>query len=440
MIMHLDSGILEAFQAKALKWITGANNTRWTWRIFPKFVSNSNLRTCIDHRLISTLLNLLRSCLHGDNKDKKSDFGADIALVISNLNSGGAQRVLTNLANNWALKGRRVCVITYNDGDEDFFALDRSVRRLVIPSLSTSPLLPGSLIANMRRIVAIRTVLREVRAKVTVGFVAATNILVILASLGLGSRVVISERNDPARQFIGWPWDSLRQLLYRFADVVTANSQGALETMNSYVPKHKLLLVPNYVEPPPASVARKKMFPTILTVGRLAPQKAYDILLEAFADQSIRACEWRLAIIGDGKLRESLREQAERLGISNSVSWHGRVHDPFSYYRISDIFVLVSRYEGVPNALLEAMSCGLPIIVSDASPGPLEYIQHEITGLVVPVDNIPCLVEALETLINAPELRRRLGEAARVRVAECNPATVLSIWEGVLGLSKNTSC
>ncbi|MBW2740135.1 MAG: hypothetical protein JRE64_15105, partial [Deltaproteobacteria bacterium] len=141
MIMHPDSGILEAFQAKALKWITGysvaideykslglfpsstlrgsfrlsklptakANNTRWAWRIFPKFISNSNLRTCIDHRLISTLLNLLRSCLHGDNKN--SDFGADIALVISNLNSGGAQRVLTNLANNWALKGRRVCVI-----------------------------------------------------------------------------------------------------------------------------------------------------------------------------------------------------------------------------------------------------------------------------------------------------------------------------------------
>lgn len=367
-------------------------------------------------------------------KTKGNCFATDIAFIISHLGSGGAQRVLSTLANSWVLKGRRVCVITYNDKDGDFFTLDPAVQRIVIGGVGTSHTLVRGLIRNIHRIIALRRALRETDAKVIVGFVAGTNVLVVLASLGLGSRVIISERNDPARQSFGWLWDRLRQVLYRYADVVTANSQGSLETMRAYVPEQKLALVPNPLDHRTTTASREKTSPTVLTVGRLTHQKAHDVLLEAFAHVSSQAPDWRLAIVGDGKLRGTLHARAERLGISARVDWHGRVSDPFDYYRTTDIFVLVSRYEGIPNALLEAMSCGLPVIVSDASPGPLEFVEHEITGLVVPVDNIPDLVIALERLIDDLPLRRRLGCAARERVAECNLPNVLQVWERVLEL------
>jgi GalNAc-alpha-(1->4)-GalNAc-alpha-(1->3)-diNAcBac-PP-undecaprenol alpha-1,4-N-acetyl-D-galactosaminyltransferase len=330
-------------------------------------------------------------------------------------------------------------VITLANSDQDFFVLDPAVQRVVIGGIRDSHTLVHGLIANICRIIWLRRALREAHAKIILSFIAATNILVILASFGLYSRVIISERNDPARQSFGWIWDCLRRLLYRYADLATANSQGAVESMRGYVPGQKLAVVPNPLFVPARTIPGERVCPTILTVGRLTHQKAYDVLLEGFARISSHAPYWRLVIVGDGDLGETLRAQAEDLGISDRVDWHGRVKDPFAYYTAADIFVLVSRYEGIPNVLLEAMSCGLPVIVSDASPGPLEYVKHGVTGLVVPVDDVPSLVIALERLINDPRLRRRLGDAARARVAECKLPTVLRIWEKVLGLSNNTN-
>jgi len=166
----------------------------------------------------------------------------------------------------------------------------------------------------------------------------------------------------------------------------------------------------------------------------LHPQKAYDVLLDAFAEIAPRFQDWRLAILGDGPLKETLHRQAERLNLLSSIDWLGRAANPFPFYRSSKIFVMPSRYEGTPNALLEAMSCGLPVVVSDASPGPLEYVEHEVSGLVVPVNNSKALADAILRIISDSELRRRLGAAARERVAECDPGKGLSIWEKVVGL------
>ncbi|HBN27206.1 MAG TPA: glycosyltransferase family 4 protein, partial [Desulfobacteraceae bacterium] len=99
----------------------------------------------------------------------------------------------------------------------------------------------------------------------------------------------------------------------------------------------------------------------------------------------------------------------------------------------ASIFVLVSRYEGIPNALLEAMSCGLPVIVSNASPGPLEYVKHETTGLVVPVNNATVLEDSINRLIDDSQLRNRIGKAARARVAECNLPIIVKVWEKMFG-------
>lgn len=365
---------------------------------------------------------------------KDTNFDTDVAIVISHLSGGGSQRVLAFLVNYWSKVGRRICVITHADREEDFFTLPSSVRRITIRRAKTSRNLIEGLGANIRRIVAIRRALKKVNAKVILSFIVSTNILVVLASFGLSSRVVISERNDPDRQPLGWMWHRLRQLVYRWADVVTANSKGVLHSMRAYVPNHKLALVPNPVDPPVLNTRKREGQSTILNVGSLTHQKAHDVLLDAFSRLAPSVPDWRLSIAGNGELGKALRKQAESLAVNDRIEWHGWVRDINSYYADADIFVLPSRYEGMPNALLEAMSCGLPVIVSDASPGPLEYVKNGVTGLVVPVDNISALVMALERLIHDPPLRRRLGNAARARVAECSLASVIGVWEEILGL------
>lgn len=360
--------------------------------------------------------------------------GSDVALFINNLHGHGAQRVVTTLANSWARAGWGVCVITLTDEGSDYFALDEKVRRIVV-GLSRSPDgAVGRLLINVRRALALRRAVRAAGVPIVTAFLIHNNLLTVLAAKGFGLRVVLCERNDPERETLAWPIKLLRRLLYRQADVVTSNSRGVLEILKAYVPEDKLAFVPNPLVVPesPGNVAPGMS--TVLTVGRLSPQKAHDVLLKAFAQVAPGRSDWRLAVLGDGELREPLRRLAASLELSDRVDWLGQRPDPFAHYRAADIFALASRFEGTPNALLEAMACGLAVVVSDTSPGPLEYVDDGVTGLVVPVDDARALAGALERLMSDPDLRRRLGTAARTRVAESALPHALATWERVLGL------
>lgn len=358
----------------------------------------------------------------------------ELVFVISDLGSGGAQRVLTTLANAWADRGRRIAVITLADEASDFFCLHPAIQRIVIGGLRQSRNPLEAVWMNLRRILALRRSLRQCGAKIVVSFVGTTNLLTIMAATGLGLRRIISERNDPARQSLGRSWDWLRRRLYRYADIVTANSWGVLDTLSDFVPACQIAYVPNPVAIPPIDDENGARQLIVLSVGRLHPQKAYDILIPAFAEASAIRAEWRLEILGEGPLLASLQDLAEKQGVARRVIWRGRVENALSFYQTASIFVLASRHEGTPNAMLEAMACGLPVVVSDASPGPLEYIEDGVTGLVVPVENTRALANALRRLMDDNELRSRLGQKAKERVADCELSKAIQIWEQVIEL------
>jgi len=236
-----------------------------------------------------------------------------------------------------------------------------------------------------------------------------------------------------------YPWNKLYPRYSNQADVVTANSFGALRTMQGYVDTHKLQFVPNPIKfnHIPTSVSQSEINfnrPFILAVGRLHPQKSFDVLIRAFAALPPEMSHWHLMIVGQGDLLYELTYLAQFHGVGNRVIFAGRVDDPLPYYQSGAIFALPSRHEGMPNALLEAMNYEMPAIVSDASPGPLELVEHKQTGLVVPVDNVESLAQAIEQLANDKGLSRRLGKAARDRVHEHDLPNALAIWEQVIGL------
>ena len=147
-----------------------------------------------------------------------------------------------------------------------------------------------------------------------------------------------------------------------------------------------------------------------------------------------REPEWKLVIAGEGDDKEKLQEQASALKLMDHIDWVDWTPDIERYYQRAGIFVLPSRYEGTPNALLEAMSFGLPSIVSDGSPGPLEHIVDGENGLVVPVEDEKRLAEAILKLTESEELRNRLGAAARVTMEEFSQDAVHGEWMRVLDL------
>jgi glycosyltransferase involved in cell wall biosynthesis len=407
------------------------------------------------------------------------DFSAELILVSNSLDAGGIERVVSTLANEWSRRGRKVSVITLHDRRR-FYQLDESVHHVVIDRAGLNRLADLlrwiasrlrsnrpprfwllSLLVNRlyelsyRRLyrtysaivyaaeaVLLRRVLSRIESPLIVSFGTPLNIITLKACRGLKRRLIISERNDPKRLSRYKSWDVLARKLYNRADLVTANTRGALDDMSAYVDAERLAFVPNPLvltnsldqngRHPSSS---DSLPPLILNVGRMVWDKAQEVLLEAFALMGDDLGDWRLAVVGDGRLQNELHSRAVGLGIDDRVDWHGVVSDPYVFYRNATIFALPSRVEGTPNALLEAMSCGLPVIVSDGAPGPLELVQDGETGLVVPVNDAPALAAALTRLARDGGLRDRLGAAARARVSENDLPRAIAAWESAIGLT-----
>ncbi len=360
--------------------------------------------------------------------------------MIESFGGGGAQHVASALANHWVMSGVSVAAITFSKPETDVFKLDTRVRRIVVAGGGTSVNALAGLFANVARIRAIRAAVRASGAETVLSFVGSMNMLTILACIGLSKRVIISERNDPGRQSLGRIWDALRRLLYPRADLVIANSQAAIATMKAYVPAQKLLWLPNPLrragEATKTETARKPFF---LAAGRLDTQKAYDILLTAFAEVA-RDYDSDLVILGSGPLRVQLEAQSRALNIADRVAFMGRIDDPFPWYRSAIALAHPARFEGLPNAVLEAMSEGLPPIISDAQEGLRGIVQDGQSGLVVAVDSATGLASAMRKLANDPELRNRLSSGAKASV-EVQVSGALERWtDAVLAKADGRDC
>jgi GalNAc-alpha-(1->4)-GalNAc-alpha-(1->3)-diNAcBac-PP-undecaprenol alpha-1,4-N-acetyl-D-galactosaminyltransferase len=287
-----------------------------------------------------------------------------------------------------------------------------------------------SVIWQGRRTLWLRRTIRKINPDAVLSFLTQTNILTVLATRGLATHTVISERNDPRLQRHRARVERLRHIVYPWADVVTANSKGALTALESFVPKHKLAFLPNLLAASPTSETVAFAAPTVITVGRLVEQKGIDVLLSAWAKVVEVLPDWRLALVGDGPLAGALKEQARMIGVDNSIDWVGHVSDPFPLLRGAEFFVMTSRFEGAPNALLEAMACGLPAVVSDASPGPCELIgtDESPAGLIVPVEDASATADAIIRLARDETLRQRFGLAARERVRTHDAGQAIDVW------------
>jgi glycosyltransferase involved in cell wall biosynthesis len=392
-----------------------------------------------------------------------------VALVIAHLGAGGAQRVAATAANALIERGIEVHLIKVFNDPPDAYTVDprvhryslgapmrethgsgiremadRFMRKMLdskiaqrakkVPAVTRPAAFVGFVRELRRRSRSLRRTLRLIAPEAVLSFLTQTNILTLIAARGLPTRVVISERNDPNRQHHNLRVVLLRNLLYPRSDVVTANSAGAVESLAHFVPREKLALLPNPLRLCDSGEAVNFASPTFITVTRCVEQKGLDVLLKAAALAFPWLPEWRLAIIGDGPLREELEALARELGIASRVDWLGYRDNPIPYLRAAKFFVLTSRFEGSPNALLEAMACGLASVVSDGSPGPLELIGDE-AGLVVPVEDVQATGAALVRLGKEEAFRARLGEAAIRRTAMYQVDEAMSVWLKLLDVA-----
>ncbi|HEX2826100.1 MAG TPA: glycosyltransferase [Burkholderiales bacterium] len=357
----------------------------------------------------------------------------NIALVIASLGTGGAERVMSELANHFAERGDRVTLITLDTIDLDAYPLAPNIERVALGLVRESTDLGRALAMNWQRLRAVRRAVRHTGARTVLSFEERTNVLVVVATLGLSVRRVVSERTDPTHHEIGVVWAVLRRLTYPLADAVVVQTARLLPwARRAALRRRAAHAIPNPLRTlkgcARAGGARE---PVIAALGRLWLEKGHDVLIRAFAAVAPDYPEWRLTIVGEGPEREALTALAASLGVADRVALPGWMDVPEEVLACAGVFVMSSRYEGFPNALLEAMGAGLPVI-STACGGTEEMIEEGRNGYVVPIDDVTALAAALRRLLGDPALRERLAADARTAAQRYSPHRVVPMWDAVL--------
>jgi glycosyltransferase involved in cell wall biosynthesis len=359
-----------------------------------------------------------------------------IAIVLHDLRGGGAERACLRLARGMARASVAVDLVLVR-GEGAYMG--------EVPSGVTLTVLDAPRVS--RAILPLALHLRATRPRAVLSALTHMNLATIAAArlAGIGARVVVSERNQisaKAHAARGWWQRGLYRavpMAYRLADKVIAVSEGVAGDLTRFgrLPEEKVGTIHNPVfEAGLDTLARAEPShpwftpgspPVILGVGRLHHQKGFDVLLDAFAHARAQT-DCRLVILGEGEARGRLQAQADALGLGYDIDMPGFCANPFALMARAGCFVLSSRWEGFPNALVEAMACGAPVVATDCPSGPREILGG--IAPLVPVDDAPALGRALlATLAGKPPVTRMRARAQEFSIGAAT-ARYLAVLEG----------
>lgn len=365
-----------------------------------------------------------------------------LVLVIPSLGGGGAERVMTALANAWVKGGHAVTLVTLATGSGDKYPLDAAVRRVALGVMGRSSNSVDAVGRNLLRIRALRHEISRVQPDAVISFITRTNVLVLIAAGKMRSRVIVSERSAPGPHWTGGIWRALGRPLYRRAAAVVAQTRRCANQLEAIL-GCPVEVVPNPVAPgfgcdnsarPRVAGTRK----TLLSVGRLVPKKGFDLLIPAFAKIADRHPDWDLEIVGEGPLRNSLARSIAKHGLDDRIAMPGFNRQVRDAMGRADLFVLPSLNEGFPNSLLEAMAEGMACISFDCETGPRELITHGENGWLVPTGDTRSLVAALDLLMQDDALRVELGARAREVCDLYSMHEIIGRWNTLLARATAT--
>lgn len=351
-----------------------------------------------------------------------------IAFYIGSLARGGAERVIVNLAAYFKSEGYQVTIVTKLQ-EEDEYEIAEGIPRLLADIEGDE--ISKSRIKNLyRRIKKLRNIWKEIQPDYIVSFIKKNNFMAITSSMGLHIPVVVSVRSDPAREYPDFVTRTLAGMLFKRAKGIVLQTQDALLFFNKSIQK-KAIVLPNSLTPaflrPPYEGERKK---EIVWVGRMDENKNPTLLFYAFAEVAKEFPDWTLHFCGEGREELKIKELCHQYHLEERVFTEGRIEQVDKRIETSSVFVLTSKQEGMPNALMEAMALGLAVISTDCPcGGPRELIEHGKNGLLIPVDDKETLVKELREVLKNTEYRRSLGEEAAKIQEKLNPTVVNKMWK-----------
>lgn len=342
-----------------------------------------------------------------------------VVFFIHSLRSGGAERVLGLLANDWVNQGHDI-TIAANDINEVFYPINSQINILDI-GVQHKGITKG-ITANIARIQKIKQTITDTDPDIIISFMTTMNIKVTLASKLAKKPIIISERTS-FDAMKSRAWRTLRKVIYPYSSALIVQTTQAAKSYD-FLTNLKIIENPLVLQDKHRNFKRKKI---ILAVGTLYSIKGFDMLIDAFSKLK-NLDDWKLVILGEGEDREKLENQIDQLDLSKSVSLPGTASDVEYHYKEASIFVLSSRTEGFPNALCEAMAYGCPSIAFNCLTGPSEIINHPHNGILVEAENIPALTQAIQDLADNPKKRMAISKESVKLADRLSIHTISNKW------------
>jgi len=327
-----------------------------------------------------------------------------VAIFLPSLNGGGAERAMLNLAHGFSSYGYKVDLVLAQAKGPYLNDVHQAVQLVDLKA--------GRVLTSLPALVRY---LRRERPKALISALNYANVVALWARrlAGIPSRVLVNEQNTISRSAHNssrWRQRMVPHFMRRFyswADYVVGNSQGVADDLSQVtgLPRERIKMLYNPVVTPEVQERawapldhpwfETDQPPVVLAVGRLVKQKDFPTLIRAFAAvQQNRPA--RLMILGEGPDRPALEALIREFGIADSVSLPGFVDNPYAYMSRASLYVLSSRWEGLPTVLIEALYCGVPVIATDCPSGPREILANGRYGVLIPMGDVPAMAQAIE--------------------------------------------
>lgn len=347
-----------------------------------------------------------------------------IMFYINAIHDGGAERVMVNLAkylseNNYDT----VLVTSFRDTWE--YPLSTTVRRV---TLEENEIKQSKIKRNVSRIIKLREVCKKEKPDILISFMAEPNFRAILATRGLHIKTLVSVRNDPKKEYTGIMGHFVGKIILPMADGCVFQTIDAQEWFPKKL-QRKSRIIYNAVKEEFYYIKRVPVSGEIVTCGRLVEQKNHILLINAF-EKVIKKFPFAiLKIYGEGPLHEKIQEYVNKLNLYGKVLVMGATDDVGKVLQRADLFVLSSDYEGMPNALMEAMAAGVPSIATDCPcGGPRELFGMDASKKLIPCNDVRKLAIAIEEALSNNES----GEIEKKHAEAFRPERVNTTWKNYI--------
>ena len=340
-----------------------------------------------------------------------------VLFAIGSLRGGGAERVVSVWASALAEKGYDVSVIVYSRQENEYPVHDN----VKIYPIATSEKESND-ISVFERLKRFRRTLKKMKPDVVISFLPIMQIYVALASVGLRIPRVETVRINPWRAgILKSSYSKLWRWCFNSGNAVILQSEDQKDFFKKSV-QEKCVVIPNPINH--KYVENEKMLydstsHRIVAAGRLAEQKNYTMMIDAIKTVSQEYEDVLLEIYGEGDLEDSLCRYIEEKGLQNNIILKGRSNELYNVYKSADIYLLSSDYEGMPNALAEAMACGLPCISTNCKTGPRDLIDDGKNGFLVECGNAEEMAKKIKLIFSMTDDELKgIGQMARKKVID----------------------